>query len=280
VTHVIDKDGNLLVSVDLDAIANPNGEGVSVDADGTVIAKLGDAAGAQKLSVTDSGDVEVASVDSDGNAQIDGGLNVGTATGAGVGWIWGKGASPIRHIVDTTGQYAVFNLYENGTERGAFYLNVAANAIIVESAPGHDLLFNTGGANTRLTIDHTTGLATFASGLNVGGANDRGPRLLVKSGCGLHGVWGYDGVDGTARTVISDGTDDVQYILSCRAVYRDSSGNAGRYLDAWLTPGNSVNLYDNGTDILTLAVAANGSVTVQRTGGSRTYKVMLDMIWL
>jgi len=67
-TYVIDKDGNLLVSADLDAIANPSGEGVSVDADGTITAKLGDAAGAQKWSVTDSGDAEVASIDSDGDA--------------------------------------------------------------------------------------------------------------------------------------------------------------------------------------------------------------------
>jgi len=70
VTHVIDKDGNLLVSADLDAIANTSDEGVSVDADGTITAKLGDAAGAQKLSITDSSDAEVASIDSDGNAEF------------------------------------------------------------------------------------------------------------------------------------------------------------------------------------------------------------------
>jgi len=49
-------------------IVNSSDEGVSVDADGTITAKLGDAAGAQKWSITDSGDAEVASVDSDGDA--------------------------------------------------------------------------------------------------------------------------------------------------------------------------------------------------------------------
>jgi len=49
-------------------IVNSSDEGISVDADGTVTVKLGDAAGAQKWSVTDSGDAEVANIDSDGDA--------------------------------------------------------------------------------------------------------------------------------------------------------------------------------------------------------------------
>ncbi len=47
-------------------VANASGEGASVDADGTLTVKLGDNAGTEKLSVTDSDDAEVASVDSDG----------------------------------------------------------------------------------------------------------------------------------------------------------------------------------------------------------------------
>ena len=47
-----------------------------------------------------------------------------------------------------------------------------------------------------------------------------------------------------------------------------------------LAPGSSQNLYNVGGETLTLAVAANGSVTIQRTAGTLTYSVQLDLIWL
>jgi len=49
-------------------IVNSSDEGVSVDADGTTTIKLGDNAGTQSLSIIDSGDAEIASVDSNGAA--------------------------------------------------------------------------------------------------------------------------------------------------------------------------------------------------------------------
>jgi hypothetical protein len=55
----------------LDAVIpkNASGEGVSVDADGTVTIKLGDNAGVEKVSITDSGDNEVLSITSEGQVK-------------------------------------------------------------------------------------------------------------------------------------------------------------------------------------------------------------------
>ena len=52
---------------------NLSGEGYSVDGDGTVTIKLGDAAGAQTFTLTDSADATVFEIDSNGNVLLDDG---------------------------------------------------------------------------------------------------------------------------------------------------------------------------------------------------------------
>jgi len=44
--------------------------------------------------------------------------------------------------------------------------------------------------------------------------------------------------------------------------------------------GAAVNLYNDGVDTLTLAVAADGSVTLQRTAGAATFDVSLWLVWV
>jgi hypothetical protein len=99
--------------------------------------------------------------------------------------------------------------------------------------------------------------------------------------------WDYDGVDGTARTIIAHGTGDVLYLLDGFSAVRASDGNvAFKYSISGgvgtLAPGGSAALYSagGGANVLTLAVAADGSVTVQRTAGALTYKVALFLLWL
>jgi len=120
----------------------------------------------------------------------------------------------------------------------------------------------------------------------VGG--DVGVRVLSPQGL-FHGYdtiggflyWEYNGVDGTARTVIPNGAGDVLYQLIAQYVVRDSGGGVKfSSTHVGLTPGNSTNIYDDGVDICTLAVAADGSVTVQRTAGAATFKVALWLLWL
>jgi hypothetical protein len=90
-------------------------------------------------------------------------------------------------------------------------------------------------------------------------------------------------VDGTARSVVPDGTGDVLYLLGGMGVTRASSGAtaATSFLGASaVAPGGSQVLYSSGGDICALQVAANGAITVQRTGGALTYKVGLWLLWL
>ncbi len=91
--------------------------------------------------------------------------------------------------------------------------------------------------------------------------------------------WEYDGVDGTARTVIADGAEDVAYRLTILHATRASDGqtNGGALSTG---PGGFVYLFSNVGDDLKLFVAANGAVTVQRTGGTLTYKVGLWLLWI
>ena len=94
--------------------------------------------------------------------------------------------------------------------------------------------------------------------------------------------WKYDGVDGTARTVIPDGTGDVLYYATGLFQVRTSGGaiSATGSTIGLITPGTAQDLYNNAGNILSFAVAANGSVTVQRTGGALTYKVNLWLLWM
>jgi hypothetical protein len=59
------------------AIAGAGAFSIEAAADSDITVKMGDAAGAQKVSFTDSADSEVASLDSDGNFGIDGNLIIG-----------------------------------------------------------------------------------------------------------------------------------------------------------------------------------------------------------
>lgn len=91
--------------------------------------------------------------------------------------------------------------------------------------------------------------------------------------------WDYDGVDGTARTIIPDGAGDVIYSLRAMFVLRTSGGGQANNTIG-LVPTASNDLWNSGADILTLSLAANGSLTIQRTGGTLTYKVGLWLLWI
>jgi len=99
------------------------------------------------------------------------------------------------------------------------------------------------------------------------------------AGPGYSGHWTWTGVDGTARTVIPNGAGDVTRALTVLyQVYESAGGLAGG--TATVANGASVNLYTDGVDTLALAVAADGSVTVQRTAGAATFDVVLWGVWL
>lgn len=60
----------------------------------------------------------------------------------------------------------------------------------------------------------------------------------------------------------------------------DESGGGTSGGTATLTLAGSVNIYNDGVDILTLAVGAGGDVTLQRTAGAATFDVRVLTVWV
>ena len=90
----------------------------------------------------------------------------------------------------------------------------------------------------------------------------------------------YAAVDNAGVTVIAGGTGDVTATVTFMyAVYAitgtDSTGGT-----VTLEPSDSFVLYNDGTDVLTIAVDAGGQVTVARTAGADTFNVALQGVWL
>lgn len=202
-------------------------------------------------------------------------LNIDPTSGAAGGLLRIEAPSAI-----STSTY-IFRFYHNGTEimrlrdDGQFLLNQllifgTSNKGIYGNSSGAKITFPDGGASNTGNIDIDT------SGSN-GGVKAVSLLTAIGNGC----AWSYDGVAGTAVDVVKNGTDDVLYVLSGQFVIRDSAGNvAGGQITA-TAPSGTFNLYDDGgTNTCQLQVNADGSVTVQRTAGSRTYKVMLFLVWL
>ena len=85
----------------------------------------------------------------------------------------------------------------------------------------------------------------------------------------------------TAQTVIANGSGDVTLVLSGTFTVSDGAGNVAGGVITATAPSGTFNLYDDGgTNTLQLAIAADGSVTVARTAGSRTYACNLNLNWM
>jgi hypothetical protein len=173
------------------------------------------------------------------------------------------------------------------TNAGAFGSEVARLDFVTSEAytatnQGCDIQFVT------TPVGSTTGAAqarlTGSGRLGIGSVVAAAPQGTIHGYDSIGGFlhWKYDGVDGTARTVIPDGAGDVLYYATGLFQVRTSGGAlslTGSSLGI-LSPGTSQDLYNNAGNILSFAVAANGSVTVQRTGGALTYKVNLWLLWM
>lgn len=86
-------------------------------------------------------------------------------------------------------------------------------------------------------------------------------------------------IDDEAVEIISDGSYDVTAILFIQIAIKASDGNKNAGV-SYVENNDSISLWDDGTDVLTLAVAADGSATIQRTAGSLTFDTTLRMTWI
>jgi hypothetical protein len=97
----------------------------------------------------------------------------------------------------------------------------------------------------------------------------------------LHAKIVYEtGVAGTAVTLVEDGDNDVTTILGYHLAVKTSGGDSDVGF-GFVKNDDSEPLWDDGgTNTLTLAVAADGSVTLQRTAGALTYNVSGIIFWI
>jgi len=86
------------------------------------------------------------------------------------------------------------------------------------------------------------------------------------------------GVAGAAVTLLPAGS--AMYVLTMVYVVREFIGSGTSGGTITLTAGTSASIYNDGTDVLTLALSASGALTAQRTAGADSFDVKLMGVWL
>jgi hypothetical protein len=163
---------------------------------------------------------------------------------------------------------------------------------------------DTGKSHARIQLDGNTS-SSFIQFRTANAANTTGTERMRITGAGdlglgvtspqgrLHGYdsfsgfmhWEGSGVDGTARTVIPDGTGDVVRGLNVMYVIRAVTAaitNTGVLITGGsaLEPSENGTLFNNGGNICQIQISAAGAVTVVRTGGTDTYDIALWLLWI
>lgn len=95
--------------------------------------------------------------------------------------------------------------------------------------------------------------------------------------------WDFDGLAGVAQTVIANGAGDVLYAFAFASLVRSSTGTVQVlfWFNGTVTPGGAAQtIFSSGGEVATLSCAADGSITVQRTGGTATFKISIMGHWL
>lgn len=129
-----------------------------------------------------------------------------------------------------------------------------------------------------LTLDGTERMRINTIGMGLGTNNPQG-KLHAYDGIGGKLVGGKSGINGSAQTIIPDGTGDVTARLLINYVVLVSDGNGTAQVTSLLN-NTGADLYSLGGNTLRMTVNANGSVTIARTAGSLTYSIFYDIIWI
>ena len=217
----------------------------------------------------------------DGAVTIDDRVNIPLTSGTnGKGLRFGDSSNQYANIqgLDLSGDSFIFfgtNRQFDGTGWQQLNTRAAGMLLIDQDAIGyHTFPASSSTPTQRWAIDNT-------GNMGVGLAS---PQGRIHSYGSISGFlkWEYDGLDGTARTVVPDGAGDVLYGLTYWAIVRGSAGAvvpSTNSAGTAIAPGGMANI-PVGADTVQVQVAANGAVTVQRTAGSQTHKVSLICQWL
>lgn len=136
-------------------------------------------------------------------------------------------------------------------------------------------------SNSGAIVDAAQIAASWS--IHTGGAESALFRFTPMHGGARIGDWALyplDGIGGGALTVISGGAYDVTKLLYYTAIVHEEGGAGVAGPTGTLTPGNTVDLYDDGTDVLTLAIDAGGQVTVSVTAGEETFTMLIALLWI
>lgn len=105
--------------------------------------------------------------------------------------------------------------------------------------------------------------------------DNSGPSWAIPAG-----AWKLTAVSSYVETLIADGLNDVTaafvFMYVVHAVY--AGDNTMGY--AAIECGDTVKIYDNGTDVLIVACDSDGTVTVYRNVGSDTFDITILGCWL
>lgn len=102
---------------------------------------------------------------------------------------------------------------------------------------------------------------------------------IETTGPGHCAAWGYNGVDGTARYIINNGTGDVTEGVTVQYVASEVTGTDSYGGVVYLEPSDSFAICTDGTNTLVMTCAADGSLYVQRSAGTDTFKFSCWAVW-
>lgn len=121
--------------------------------------------------------------------------------------------------------------------------------------------------------------AHFGAGTSI--ASGGGARLTLAQGgndVGFSGEAAIHAGDGTPITLIPGGSWDVAVgmIVTGIVVASDGQVQAGT---SYILNGETVAVFDDGTNVYNLTVAAGGALTAVRASGSLTYRCLFRLLW-
>lgn len=220
------------------------------------------------------------------------GLLIGTTSGPVIFSTSGTAVTDEKARILSTGEFGI----GTATPSVRFHdllTNATTNAVDVAAIIGHDtsgMAANGFGTALKFQLEssatpsqdasQTSVLWTEATDANRTALERRNTVGNASFATGYDGIWCFDGLNDTARTVILNGTGDAIRGLIADVVCWAITGadtTSGAYS---LTAGANVEIYNDGTDIVQLQMAADGSVTVQRTAGADTFKVQISGNWV
>lgn len=156
---------------------------------------------------------------------------------------------------------------------GHFFNGTVAGDAVLRNNDATKKLFLGAGPNGSVEVATIT-----ASGMGVGVNAPQG-KLHARGAAGIGNMlfYDYDGLVGAAQTILAAGS--VSYYLSVFAVCRSSQPATQVSVGGANAPGGNIDI-TVGADVVRIAIAAGGGVTIVRNSGTNTHKVAILLIWL